>query len=219
MKILNRWTGAIIYEDAGANLRGANLSDANLSDANLRGADLRGADLRGADLRGADPRGADLRDSDLRGADLRGADLRGADLRGADPRGADLRDSDLRGADLRGADLRDANLSGANLRGANLSDANLPEITALNNLRSAIFERVCEAPQALEMSKWHTCETTHCLAGWAVVIHPQGKLLESVYGTSAAAAMIFQVCEGEVPSFHSSNKAAMEWLKKEKNEQ
>src|SRR5574340_224586 len=72
MKILNRWTDAIIFEDdkpelrdtilaaiaaktylGGANLGGANLGGANLGGANLGGANLGGAHLRGAYLGGA----------------------------------------------------------------------------------------------------------------------------------------------------------------------
>ena len=57
MKILNRWTLSIIFENdketiretvQDANLRGANLSGANLRDANLRDANLRDANLRDA---------------------------------------------------------------------------------------------------------------------------------------------------------------------------
>jgi len=173
MKIVNRWSGATIFESAAAT------TAETVLDAIQSGAYLRGADLRGANLS----------DADLRGADLRGAYLRGAYLRGAD-------------------------LSGADLSGANLRDANLPKIDKLDGLRSAICAQVCASPENLKMDAWHTCETTHCLAGWAVTIHSQGVLLESIYGTSAAAAMIFHVCEGEVPDFHSSNEVAMEWLKK-----
>lgn len=74
MKILNRWTLSIIFENEketlretlidalkeGADLRGANLSDAYLSDAYLRGANLNGVDLNGVDLRGAYLNGAYL---------------------------------------------------------------------------------------------------------------------------------------------------------------
>ena len=58
MKILQRYTGAILFETA--------------SDS-LVGADLYGANLRGADLYGANLSDADLRDADLRDAALYGA--------------------------------------------------------------------------------------------------------------------------------------------------
>ena len=82
MKILNRWTLSIIFENEKETLR-ETLLDALKEGTNLSGADLRGADLRGANLRGADLEGADLEGANLRGANLRGAYLSGADLSGA----------------------------------------------------------------------------------------------------------------------------------------
>ena len=69
MKILNRYTGAVIYEDAAetmketvenavkakADMSEADLSGANMSEANLSGANMSGADIRGANLSGRQP--------------------------------------------------------------------------------------------------------------------------------------------------------------------
>ena len=82
MKILNRGTLSIIFENGKKTLEGT-LLDALKEGAYLSGADLSGAYLSGAYLSGAYLSGADLSGADLSGADLRGADLRGADLRGA----------------------------------------------------------------------------------------------------------------------------------------
>ena len=209
--------GAIIINVPGETLRGADLGGAD-----LRVADLGGADLGGANLSGADLRGADLRDVNLSGADLGGANLGGANLSGANLRGANLSVADLRGADLRdvnlsGADLRDVNLSDVNLSDVNLSDAIFPPLAEIQkiSIRSMICNRVCDNPDALNMESWHTCDTVHCIAGWAVTLHPQGRLLEAIYGTSAAAALILHVCEGEVPDFYSDNETAMRWAKNE----
>ncbi len=90
MKILNRYTGTVLFDSGDANLFDANLCDADLRNANLSDANLFDANLCDADLRGADLRGANLRDADLRGANLSVADLRGANLSVADLRGADL---------------------------------------------------------------------------------------------------------------------------------
>ena len=78
MKILNRWTLSIIFENEKETLR-ETLLDAlkegvNLEDANLRGADLEDANLEDANLRYADLRGANLEGANLEGADLRGAE-------------------------------------------------------------------------------------------------------------------------------------------------
>ena len=112
MKILNKWTLKIIFENGKKTLEGT-LLDALKEGVDLRGADLSGAYLRGADLSGADLSGAYLSGAYLSGAYLRGADLSGADLSGADLSGAYLRGADLSGADLSGAYLRGADLSGA----------------------------------------------------------------------------------------------------------
>ena len=141
--------------------------------------------------------------ADLRWADLRWADLRDADLRWADLREANLRDANLSGADLRWADLRWADLSGADLRGA----IGLPDIQKF--ALDAAVAAACAAPNSLEMGSWHTCETTHCRAGWAVVLHPQGRELEEKYGTSASGALIYNACSGYVPDFYASNEDAM----------
>ncbi len=191
-----------------AYLRGANLSEADLSGADLSEADLSEAYLSGANLSGADLSEADLRGAYLSGANLRRANLRGANLSEADLRGADLRGANLSEADLRGAYLRGANLRGAKLSGADLSGAiGLPEVQKFA-IDEAVFA-ACSAPNSLEMGSWHTCDTTHCRAGWAVVLHPQGRELEEKYGTCAAGALIYNACSGYVPDFYASNKDAM----------
>ena len=62
MKILNRWTLSIIFENEKTTLEGT------LLDALKEGVDLSGADLRGVDLSGADLSGAYLIGADLSGA-------------------------------------------------------------------------------------------------------------------------------------------------------
>lgn len=116
------------------------------------------------------------------------------------------------GEDLSGANLRGANLTGANLTGAK----GLPEVEKME-IKSAICAQVCATPENLKMGDWHTCDTVHCLAGWAVVLHPQGKELEQTFGTENAGRMIFAACEGEVPDFYSDEKTAMNWLKSATN--
>ena len=112
MKILNRWTLSIIFENEKETLR------ETLLDALKEGVNLEDANLRGADLEDANLEDANLRYADLRGANLRGANLEDANLRGADLEDANLEDANLRYADLRGANLEGANLEGADLRGA-----------------------------------------------------------------------------------------------------
>ena len=43
------------------------------------------------------------------------------------------------------------------------------------------------------MSRWHTCGTTHCRAGWAVHLAGEpGYALERFHGTALAAQLIYR---------------------------
>jgi len=152
----------------------------------------------------ANLRETDLRRADLRWANLRGADLRGADLRGADLRGANLRWADLRGADLRGAHLRRADLRWANLRGAKLD----------LEIESGLLEKIASEAlkeNALDMDDWHTCKTTHCIAGWACHLAKNGIELEKKYGAQIAGLKLLGV---EAHShFFDSNEDARNYMK------
>ena len=187
MKILNLYTGETIFECHAETMREIVL-EAVKQAANLSCADLSCANLSDADLSDAYLSGANLSDANLSGANLSGANLSGANL-------------------------SDADLSGANLSGADLSV--LAKIEKME-IKAAICIQVCTQPEMLEMKHWHVCDTIHCIAGWTTTLHPQGKLLEAIYGTSAAAALILSVCEGEVPDFHSDNETAMRWIRGEK---
>jgi uncharacterized protein YjbI with pentapeptide repeats len=218
---------------ADADLAGAYLADANLADANLAGAYLAGAYLADADLGGAYLAGANLADADLAGAYLADADLAGAYL--AD---ANLADANLAGADLAGAYLADADLAGAYLAGADLAGAlnlppndgrlteKLPVAERYARRRAAFRERNPQVPVidaldvkilqalqsggALKMDAWHTCETTHCRAGWAVYLAGSaGNELEKKYGSQRAGYMIYMASTGRVPYFFASNETAL----------
>lgn len=155
---------------------------------------------------GVDLCGADLHDADLEGADLRGADLRGADLRDADLRGADLGDADLRRANLSGADLRRADLSRADLRGAIHSYA----VPVIPDLDRQIWKILQQSEGRLDMNQWHTCNTTHCRAGWA--IHIAGCYdLERRIGPSAAGALIYAAARPDrrIPNFYGAKEAVL----------
>ena len=150
------------------------------------------------------------------GADLRGADLRGAVLSDADLRGAYLHDADLSDADLRGAYLSDAYLSDAYLRDADLRDANLSGAPIIPNIHQQVYAAASQ-PGALNMRDWHTCDTTHCRAGWVVALAgEEGKALEDRIGTPAAASLIYLASDpdlGKFPSFYCDDETALADMK------
>jgi len=144
------------------------------------------------------------------------ADLHNANLRSADLGNADLRNADLSGADLRNADLRGADLRGAGISGANISGAEMPETIKIGNLFTKIKAAIQNGGK-LKMGDWHTCKTTHCLAGWVITLAgEEGSIAEDLMGTPWAAAMIInESCPhlgGKVPNFYSENKEAMDFI-------
>jgi len=49
------------------------------------------------------------------------------------------------------------------------------------------------APNGLDMKNWHTCETTHCRAGWVVTLAGEaGRKLEAETSTLFAAMQIYK---------------------------
>jgi hypothetical protein len=67
-----------------------------------------------------------------------------------------------------------------------------PPIPVIENIHQKVLEAV-NNPGALDMSTWHTCETTHCRAGWVVHLAAgPGKVLENETSTQFAAMQIYK---------------------------
>ena len=114
MKILHRFTGAVLWEDDSPTMR-ETLEAAVRARASLIGASLDGASLIGASLNDAS-----LNRASLIGASLNRASLIGASLNRASLDGASLDRASLNDASLNRASLNDASLDGASLNGASL---------------------------------------------------------------------------------------------------
>lgn len=135
------------------------------------------------------------------------ADYSGMYMRGWDITGADLTGADLTGADLAYAVLTNVVFTNACLACVDLSFAvGLPIAPVVKNLDAQILTQI-ENGGALDVNDWHTCETTHCRAGWAVVLAgADGKALEEKYGTAVAGALIYNASTGRIPNFYASNE-------------
>ncbi len=76
---------------------------------------------------------------------------------------------------------------------------------------------------ALNMEKWHTCETTHCRAGWVTFLAgEEGKKLESIFGSALAASMIYRdssPIKVRMTDFFKTNSEALESMKKAAEEE
>ena len=121
-----------------------------------------------------------------------------------------LRDADLRGADLRGAVLSDAVLRGAVLPKAVQAMRPADEAEQRDRI-AAVAALALKDDDALNMGNWHTCETTHCIAGWAVhQAGPAGYLLEEMMGPHAAGAILLG--DEAANHFYDSGDQARAWL-------
>ena len=132
-----------------------------------------------------------------------------ADLSGADLHGANLRVADLRGANLTGAYLSGAYLTGAYLRGATGLDLPSPDLAAAR--LTAVARAALASSGALDMECWHTCETTHCIAGWAIhLAGEEGAQLEREFGSEIAGLQLLGI---EAHShFFDNDEIARAWL-------
>ena len=124
-------------------------------------------------------------------------------------------EADLTRADLTCANLTEANLTEADLTWANLTWADW--VPKIKNIHQTVYEAASK-PKALEMADWHTCETTHCRAGWVVHLAGNaGRVMEGVYGTGSAAALIYMVSDPSmkrVPNWTDTNENALADMKR-----
>lgn len=91
------------------------------------------------------------------------------------------------------------------------------DIPVIENIHTQVYN-AASAPNALNMETWHTCDTTHCRAGWVVALAGEkGKALEKLTDTAFAAKQIYKKSSDIfVPwdMFYVSNEAAMEDMKR-----
>lgn len=68
---------------------------------------------------------------------------------------------------------------------------NLSTIPTIPNIHQTVYA-AASSKNALEMNTWHTCEETHCRAGWVVSLAGEAGLkLENRFDTCLAAMMIY----------------------------
>ena len=223
MQIRNRWTGAVIFEDKSPTLRetvlnaiskGASLDGASLNDASLDGASLNRASLNDASLNDASLDGASLNDASLNRASLNRASLNGASLNDASLDGAYLANAKGLPYEPRPDSVvpysRPPTDQTARIERYRMRH---PEVPVVLDLDRKILEAI-ESGGKLEMASWHTCETTHCRAGWAIHLAGEaGRELEKKLGSQRAGGLIYKVSTGRLPHFFASNERALADIK------
>lgn len=108
-------------------------------------------------------------------------------------------------------------LSHCDISNCNLSALSVPLIPVIPNIHRTLHEAA--SPRgSLNMCEWHTCDTTHCRAGWVVhLAGDAGARLERSVGTAAAAALIYMASDPSMeltPGWYCSNAFALADMKR-----
>lgn len=86
------------------------------------------------------------------------------------------------------------------------------QIPIIANIHAKVFA-AASGTNSLDMSDWHTCDTTHCRAGWVEhLAGPEGKALADQTSILFAAMMIYKKSSGIRVSpvrFFESNEVAL----------
>lgn len=102
------------------------------------------------------------------------------------------------------------------LKGDPTANLGSPAVPKLENIHQLLFAAV-SAPKALDMRDWHTCNTTHCRAGWVVHLAGEaGYALERFHNTLLAAQLIYRE-SGYIINpgkFYGSNADALEDMRR-----
>jgi hypothetical protein len=91
------------------------------------------------------------------------------------------------------------------------------DVPIIKNLHQTILKAV-EQPDALDMRDWHTCETTHCRAGW--IVHLAGEKGKSLENSSSTLFAAMQIAKASSPirispvRFFETNEIAMADIKR-----
>lgn len=91
------------------------------------------------------------------------------------------------------------------------------EVPVIKRLASRILQIVESGKGQLKMDDYHTCKSTHCIAGWTTYLAgKRGKALEEELFCDVAAAAIWLKTYGGYPSFSHlvSNEGALKSLRR-----
>jgi hypothetical protein len=93
------------------------------------------------------------------------------------------------------------------------------EIPVIESIHQKVYEAATSKPDALKMNDWHTCETTHCRAGWVThLAGAAGRALEERTSTLFAAMQIYHKSQPAIPvspvRFFETNEEALEDMKR-----
>jgi len=92
----------------------------------------------------------------------------------------------------------------------------VPPVPVIDDIHKKIYAAATATDESLNMSTWHSCETTHCRAGWVVhLAGEEGKALERFHNTELAAMLIYKASGYEInpAQFYLDNAGALRDMK------
>ena len=90
------------------------------------------------------------------------------------------------------------------------------QLENIENIDNKVLSILEKEENELNMSAWHTCDTTHCRAGWEITIHPQGKELEKYFGSWMAGTIVHNKSHDNFVDYFASEDEVMEELRASK---
>lgn len=95
-----------------------------------------------------------------------------------------------------------------------IADLPLPEAAVAAELIKQVAVEALKDDESLDMLDWHTCESVHCISGWAVHLSgPAGCALEDQVGSYSAGALLLGL--EAAGYFYATRDAATGWLTKQ----
>jgi hypothetical protein len=93
-----------------------------------------------------------------------------------------------------------------------------PRIPKIVDIHKVVYTAASQ-PGSLDMSAWHSCDNTHCRAGWVVALAgAQGFALEKFFNTELAAMLIYKASDPgfniNPGRFYDKNHAALTDMKR-----
>jgi hypothetical protein len=89
------------------------------------------------------------------------------------------------------------------------------DLDTFNGIDKKVLCVIHENCNNLDMSSYHKngyCGTTHCRAGWEIVLHPQGQILEKYLGSWMAATVIHYKSTGNFVDYFDTSENVMKEL-------
>jgi len=79
------------------------------------------------------------------------------------------------------------------------STSGAPKVPIIEDIHKKVYAAATATSESLDMTTWHTCEITHCRAGWVVnLAGEEGKALENFHNTELAAMLIYKASGYEI---------------------